>query len=270
MVNFNIPMHRMRLLLLCVVFSHGINAIHLWDNPDNITSTVPDSCKTALSQDISCHDKLITASDAASGAALVGSLADAYCTDECRESIEDFRKNVEVGCGNATYALFPNSTLEEAPLDLANGIAWAYKLSCIKDWYVWPRSGFVLADLNGSQRRFLPRGPLQRHQGSMLGLHAHVRIRPRKLRRWEGKAGTRRFLVASGFLRGGSGLLSVGIHVPGRSSRHATTVRKRPRQGMLRVLVHGHRRGYVRVYFPRRFGRHRQHDHPQLPRLPVS
>lgn len=137
MANSNVRVHTLRLLLLLYFVSlDAVGAIRLWDSATDINPAVPDSCKTALSQDISCNDQLITASAAMSGAALVGALADAYCTSECHDSIEDLRKNVEAGCGNSTYALFPNATLEEAPLDLANGLSWAYKLSCIKDWWV--------------------------------------------------------------------------------------------------------------------------------------
>jgi hypothetical protein len=122
-----------RIVALCILLFNPVCAIKLWDSANAIPSTVPESCRAALAQDIGCDNRLVTASQAASRAVLVGELAAEYCTSICHDSIEDFRTKVTAECGSKEYVLYANSTLKEAPADLANGLSWAYRLSCVKD-----------------------------------------------------------------------------------------------------------------------------------------
>lgn len=46
--------------------------------------------------------------------------------------VETFRKNVEAGCGTQSYARYAK-TIAQQNQSIANGIAWAYNLVCIKD-----------------------------------------------------------------------------------------------------------------------------------------
>ncbi|KAL4759198.1 uncharacterized protein BDW70DRAFT_169597 [Aspergillus foveolatus] len=73
---------------------------------------------------------------------LVGVAAQAYCTRQCRDSLQTFQEKIRTSCGKQEYELYVNSTTKQSPTVVADGLVWAYELSCIQD-----SSGFCLADL---------------------------------------------------------------------------------------------------------------------------
>lgn len=117
-------------------------AIQIWKNPDEIPTAVPVDCRGALSYNITCANSLVTAQNAANGAALVGVAAKAYCTEECHDSLKTFQGDVLSSCGEKEYLLYENSTTKQSPAGLADGLAWAYDLTCIQDSFVYRREGF--------------------------------------------------------------------------------------------------------------------------------
>ncbi|KAJ5372785.1 hypothetical protein N7517_004791 [Penicillium concentricum] len=117
-------------------------AIQLWNNTDSFSDDVPAACQNALTFNVKCANYLVTARDVINGAALVGNLAEQYCTEECHDSIDTFQKNSHLACGNKAYQLFKNTTTRVVPGDIVNGLMWAYDLSCIKD-----STGYCLADI---------------------------------------------------------------------------------------------------------------------------
>lgn len=108
-------------------------AIQLWNNTDSFSDDVPAVCQNALTFDVKCANYLVTARDAANGAALVGDLVNQYCTQGCHDSIENFQRSSHLSCGTKAYILFKNSTARVVPGDIVNGLAWAYELNCIQD-----------------------------------------------------------------------------------------------------------------------------------------
>ena len=114
-------------------------AVQLFNTPGDIPEAVPVRCRAALAQNITCSPLLITGQKAANGDYLSGSDLTTYCSSDCNASIKKFQTAVESACGKSSYSLYPNVTSTQVPLDVANGIAWAYNLVCIKDEYVWLR-----------------------------------------------------------------------------------------------------------------------------------
>lgn len=121
---------------LCILLPLPVLGLQLFTAPGNIPAAVPAKCRAALAQNITCSPVLITGQKAANGDYLTGSDLVAYCSTGCLSSIQTFQKSVEAGCGNQTYALYNNITTTQFPKNIANGIAWAYNLVCIKDRYV--------------------------------------------------------------------------------------------------------------------------------------
>lgn len=114
-------------------------AIQIWDHPDKIPASVPADCRDVLGYNITCANFLVTAQDAASGAALMGEAAKSYCTKECHDSLQTFQENILASCGKKEYRLYQNSTTMQSPAVVANGLVWAYDLMCIQDSCVFTK-----------------------------------------------------------------------------------------------------------------------------------
>ncbi|KAI1658124.1 hypothetical protein F4813DRAFT_388904 [Daldinia decipiens] len=139
----------MGLITVVVLIGHllfpAAKAVKLWTAPAAIPTNVPAACRAALVQNITCNygkNNLVTAAQAASGLALISSEAGTYCTTSCYESLKTFQANVDAKCGSTQYALYVNSSYTQSAAALADGLSWAYNLTCIKD-----ASGFCLWDL---------------------------------------------------------------------------------------------------------------------------
>ncbi|KAK9422563.1 putative LysM domain-containing protein [Seiridium unicorne] len=132
------------LLLLLMAWLHaGAKAVTLWPSPGAIPTTVPAACRAVLTQNITCDTpELVTAQEASGGAALIGESAVEYCTPKCYNSLKTFQTNVDARCGSTLYNLWINSTLQQSGMQLADGLVWAYNLSCLTD-----SSGFCLVSL---------------------------------------------------------------------------------------------------------------------------
>ncbi|KAI3339953.1 hypothetical protein F4824DRAFT_498074 [Ustulina deusta] len=112
------------------------HAVQLWSAPAAIPTTVPAACRAVLVQNITCdygNNSLVTAGQAANGVALISSEATKYCTTSCYQSLRTFKTNVDSKCGNTEYNLYPNSNLTQSAAALADGLSWAYNLTCIED-----------------------------------------------------------------------------------------------------------------------------------------
>ncbi|KAI2707493.1 hypothetical protein DTO013E5_8367 [Penicillium roqueforti] len=123
-------------------FGQNVAAIQVWDSLDDIPTAVPSDCRNALTYNMTCANSLVTAQDAANGAALVGVAAKTYCTKECHDSLQTFQESILSACGKKEYQLYKNSTTTQSPAVVADGLVWAYSLMCIQD-----ASGYCLADL---------------------------------------------------------------------------------------------------------------------------
>ena len=119
--------------LVAAYWCQQVAAIQLWSAPAAIPKSVPVPCRTALVQNITCANSLVTAPQVASGLALSGADATAYCTSTCYDSLKTFQTKIAAGCGTAMYTLFLNSTYTQSPAALADSLVWAYGVSCIKD-----------------------------------------------------------------------------------------------------------------------------------------
>lgn len=108
-------------------------ATQLWTIPGAIPTTVPAACRAVLVQNITCANNLVTASQVSNGMSLMGDEAAQYCTAECYSSLRTFQTNVDAKCGDTMYAMYANSTLVQSGASLADGLVWAYNVSCIQD-----------------------------------------------------------------------------------------------------------------------------------------
>lgn len=127
-------------------FLAGADAVTLWSAPGAIPTTVPASCRAVLVQNITCtygESSLVTAGKVANGLALVESEATTYCTPACYQSLAQFQANVDSRCGDKAYTLYPNTTLTQSGAALADGLVWAYNMTCLRD-----ASGFCLPRIN--------------------------------------------------------------------------------------------------------------------------
>jgi hypothetical protein len=123
------------LVALYILLPLPVLGIQVFAAPGSIPAAVPAKCRAALAQNITCSPVLITGQKAANGDYLTSNDLVAYCSSGCLTSIQTFQKNVLAGCGNETYSLYNNITSKQFPRNLADGIAWAYNLVCIKDRY---------------------------------------------------------------------------------------------------------------------------------------
>jgi hypothetical protein len=119
------------LLLLCG--PRQAAAIQLWNVPGAIPRIVPASCRAVLVQNITCANNLVTASEVSNGMSLMGDEATEYCTTDCYTSLQKFQTNVRARCGDTMYAMYAHSTLKQSGTSLADGLVWAYNVSCIQD-----------------------------------------------------------------------------------------------------------------------------------------
>lgn len=119
--------------LLLSLYPNHTAAIQIWSIPGDIPTTVPASCRAVLVQNITCPNYLITAAQVSNGMALLSGEAAQYCTADCYNSLNTFRTNVDARCGDTLYEMYKNSTLTQSGSSLADGLAWAYNVSCIQD-----------------------------------------------------------------------------------------------------------------------------------------
>ncbi|KAI1104573.1 hypothetical protein F4804DRAFT_332111 [Jackrogersella minutella] len=133
------------LILIVNLLVQVTQAVQLWDSPAGIPTIVPAACRAALVQNITCdygENNLVTAAQVVSGLALVTSEATTYCTVSCYQSLKTFKTKVDTSCGSREYALYINSSYTQSAAAIADGLSWAYNLTCIKD-----ASGFCLSSL---------------------------------------------------------------------------------------------------------------------------
>ncbi|KAK3395031.1 LysM domain-containing protein [Podospora didyma] len=149
------------------------SAVQLFLAPGDIPAAVPAKCRAALAQNITCSPLLITGQKAANGDYLTGKDLETYCSTGCSSSITTFAKNVEAGCGNASFALFPNTTTTQFPKNIANGIAWAYNLVCIKDG-----TGLCIADFYQNKKTDCSDCALKYDAVMLSSDYGRVRFRP--------------------------------------------------------------------------------------------
>ena len=120
--------------LVLIVSSTNLSlAIQLWSSPGDLPTSIPASCRAALSQNITCEPNLVSAQFVASGRALSPAVLEMYCTDSCAKSLLSFKVNTEQRCGDKIYKMFPNSTYMQSGASVAAPLSWAYNVTCIKD-----------------------------------------------------------------------------------------------------------------------------------------
>jgi hypothetical protein len=144
----------LRLVLIQVLLFSSVSGIQIWSSPGALPTTIPASCRAALSQNITCDPQLITATFVSAGRALDNGTATEYCTLSCYSSLQvdkpmnfyicqitdnghvDFQVYVDLRCGNTLYNMYANSTFQQSGAQVANPLAWAYNVTCIKDRHV--------------------------------------------------------------------------------------------------------------------------------------
>ncbi|KAF7548182.1 hypothetical protein G7Z17_g7222 [Cylindrodendrum hubeiense] len=123
-----------------------VACLHLFESASDIPESVPEKCRIALAQNITC-DFLVTAGRAVAGRSLNDQLASSYCSSSCGSSINSFQNEVIADCGDEEYKLWENSTLAQSGKTLADGLTWAHDLICIED-----DKGYCLTQLYSGNR----------------------------------------------------------------------------------------------------------------------
>lgn len=52
---------------------------------------------------------------------------------DCGLRKQSFKTNVDLRCGNTMYQMYPNSTHLQSGAMVADPLAWAYNVTCVKD-----------------------------------------------------------------------------------------------------------------------------------------
>ncbi|KAL4767932.1 hypothetical protein BDW60DRAFT_226112 [Aspergillus nidulans var. acristatus] len=101
----------------------------LFYSPDDLPDTIPQSCRVALSQNITCT-QLVTANKVANQVLYSQAELTDLCIATCANSLKSFQQNVHDSCGtgNLTY-----SGISTTGAQLADPLVWAYNVTCLKD-----------------------------------------------------------------------------------------------------------------------------------------
>lgn len=121
-------MARVKSLLL--LLGTAVHAIHIWPTPDDLPSSIPESCRAALFQDLTCNGSLITGQSLGAGRLFDNFTLANYCLPLCLESLLTFKKNIDVECGNTAYQMDAESSPQTGP-SIADPLVWAYNISCL-------------------------------------------------------------------------------------------------------------------------------------------
>jgi hypothetical protein len=101
----------------------------LFYSPDDLPDTIPQSCRVALSQNITCT-QLVTANKVTNQVLYSQAGLTDLCIATCANSLKSFQQNVHDSCGtgNLTY-----SGISTTGAQLADPLVWAYNVTCLKD-----------------------------------------------------------------------------------------------------------------------------------------
>lgn len=117
------------LAFLLGVIATSAWSIHLWDSPGDLPASVPDACRAALSQNITCS-QLVSGSKAAAQVPYSKEKLGKLCTTACSESLKESEQNVHVGCGDHILT-FNGTTIAAA--QLTEPLDWAHNVTCLRD-----------------------------------------------------------------------------------------------------------------------------------------
>lgn len=77
-----------RFISFLFFFTSAANGYHIWASPDDLPDTIPEACRNALSQNLTCSGGLIKAESLGAGTLPdVWTLED-YCKPECLSTLE--------------------------------------------------------------------------------------------------------------------------------------------------------------------------------------
>ena len=62
-----------------------------------------------------------------------GEEANCNCSVDCGLRKQSFKTNVDLRCGNTMYQMYPNPTHLQSGATVADPLAWAYNVTCVKD-----------------------------------------------------------------------------------------------------------------------------------------
>ncbi|KAL4947549.1 hypothetical protein BDW69DRAFT_190101 [Aspergillus filifer] len=114
-----------------VLLAAPIVAIKIWETPAELGTGIPAGCRAALTTNITCPMRLVTAPEIVSEAPINSTWLAEYCTPECRDSVQSFANLVGTRCGDTVYS-FGNST-EQSGNDIALPLLWAQNMACLED-----------------------------------------------------------------------------------------------------------------------------------------
>ncbi|KZF20520.1 carbohydrate-binding module family 50 protein [Xylona heveae TC161] len=109
-------------------FSWGLQ---IWPNSSSLPDTIPQTCREALSANITCSPSLISAQSIALQSQLSNNLLTEYCTSSCQNSLLSYQANILQNCGNETYAF--SDTTNQTGSAIADPLVWAYNVACTTD-----------------------------------------------------------------------------------------------------------------------------------------
>ncbi|RHZ63587.1 LysM peptidoglycan-binding domain-containing protein [Aspergillus thermomutatus] len=117
--------------VLLVVLPLQATAVKIWDSPAALGTAIPAGCRGALTTNITCPAKLITAAEIVNEVPQNETFLEQYCEATCRNSLQSFATLVNTRCGNTVYS-FGNST-KQSGNDIAVPLLWAQNVACLED-----------------------------------------------------------------------------------------------------------------------------------------
>ncbi|KAL4787164.1 hypothetical protein BJX76DRAFT_29075 [Aspergillus varians] len=117
--------------VLCAILPFLASAVKIWDTPAALGTLIPAGCRAALTTNITCPGKLITATEIVNEVPQNETFLEQYCESTCRNSLQSFATLVNTRCGNTEYS-FGNST-KQSGNDIAVPLLWSQDVACLED-----------------------------------------------------------------------------------------------------------------------------------------
>ncbi|RHZ57207.1 hypothetical protein CDV55_105582 [Aspergillus turcosus] len=117
--------------VVLAVLSLQARALKIWDTPAALGTAIPAGCRAALTTNITCPAKLVTAAEIVNEVPQNETFLEQFCEATCRSSLQTFATLVNTRCGNTVYS-FGNST-KQSGNDIAVPLLWAQNVACLED-----------------------------------------------------------------------------------------------------------------------------------------
>ncbi|PKY05237.1 hypothetical protein P168DRAFT_318263 [Aspergillus campestris IBT 28561] len=119
------------LAVICAIFPPFVSTLKIWDTPAALGTLIPAGCRAALTTNITCPGKLITAAEIVNQVPQNETFLEQYCEPACRDSLQSFATLVNTRCGDTVYS-FGNYTKQSGNA-IAVPLLWSQDVACLED-----------------------------------------------------------------------------------------------------------------------------------------